>query len=242
MDILSDFTSFVRRGVDDYNMIDDGDRIAVGISGGKDSLVLLRSLKQLSIYYPQKFELEAITLELGFEDMDYSPISKMCDELDIPYTCIKTDIREIVFDIRKEDNPCSLCSKMRRGALNDAIKSRGISKLALGHHFDDAIETFMMSLLFEGRISCFKPVTWMSRAEVTQIRPMIYADEKRISHVCERLNLPVIHNTCPEDKESKRREIKDLISNLQKDYPDIKNKIFGAMKRLPLPGWEITKS
>ncbi|MEG1764888.1 MAG: ATP-binding protein [Oscillospiraceae bacterium] len=238
MDCLNDFTSIVRRGVDDYNMIEEGDTIAVGVSGGKDSLVLLRSLAHLQTYYPKKFRLEAITLELGFEGMDFAPVSKMCGALGIPYTCIKTDIREIVFDVRREENPCSLCSKMRRGALNEAIKQRGIRKLALGHHADDAIETFMMSLLFEGRISCFKPVTFMSRAEVFQIRPMIYADEARIARLCEQLALPLVENSCPEDKESKRREIKELIAGLEPQYPDLKAKIFGAMQRLPLEGWK----
>lgn len=239
MDHLNHFTSLVRRGVDDFHMIEDGDRIAVGVSGGKDSLVLLRALAHLRTYYPCKFELEAITIELGYDNMDYSPIEKLCREIDVPYTCIKTDIREVVFDVRREENPCSLCSKMRRGALNDALKSRGMNKLALGHHMDDAIETFVMSLIFEGRISCFKPVTYMSRADVFQIRPMIYSDEKRIANLCEKLDLPVVKNACPADKDSKRRQIKELLASLEEDYPDIKSKIFGAMKRLPLEGWGI---
>ena len=169
--------------------------------------------------------------------MDFSPVAKICEEIGVPYILIKTDIREIVFDVRKEANPCSLCSKMRRGALNDAIKARGIGKLALGHHGDDVVETFLLSLFFEGRLSCFKPVTYMSRADVTQIRPMIYASEERIASVCSRLELPVVENSCPEDKESKRREIKDLIASLEQSYPDLKAKIFGAIQRLPLEGW-----
>ena len=241
LDYLNDFTSLVRRGVDDFGMIEEGDRIAVGVSGGKYSLVLLRSLAHLRTYYPKKFELEGISLELGFEGMSYAPVAEMCAELGIPYTCLKTDIREIVFDIRKEENPCSLCSKMRRGALNDAIKARGMNKLALGHHKDDAIETYMMSLLFEGRISCFKPVTYMSRADVYQIRPMIYAEEEQIVKLCQRLELPVVKNACPADRDSKRHEIKELLKSLENDYPDIKSKIFGAMLRLPLEGWEQTE-
>ena len=237
MNDLNDFTSLVRKGVDEYSMINEGDSVAVGVSGGKDSLVLLCALAHLQSYYPKKFSLSAITLELGFENMDYAPVAELCRRLSLPYYCIKTDIREIVFDVRREENPCSLCSKMRRGALNDAIKDRGISKLALGHHADDVIETFMMSLLFEGRISCFKPVTYMSRANVTQIRPMIYADEKRIARLCQRLELPVITNSCPQDKESKRHEIKQLIAQLETVYPDLKTKIFGAIQRLPLEGW-----
>lgn len=241
MDILNKFTSVVRKGVDDYNMIDEGDVVAVGVSGGKDSLVLLRSLAHLRNYYPNKFELEAITIDMGFPDMDFSSVAMLCKSISVPYTCVKTDIREIVFDVRKEDNPCSLCSKMRRGAINNAIKARGINKLALGHHMDDVVETFLMSLIFEGRISCFRPVTYLDRSDVWQIRPLIYAGEGRIAHLCERLSLPVVETTCPEDRESKRREIKNLISVLQKDYPDIKTKLFGAIQRLPLNGWEIIK-
>ncbi len=237
MDPLNSFTSLVRRGVDDFGMIEEGDRIAVGVSGGKDSLVLLRSLAHLKTYYPKKFEIEGISLALGFEGMSYAPVAEMCAQLDIPYTCIETDIREIVFDIRKEENPCSLCAKMRRGALNDALMARGMNKLALGHHMDDAVETFLMSLLFEGRIGCFKPVTYMNRADVYQLRPMIYAGEEQIARLCERLSLPIVKNACPADRDSKRHEVKQLIRGLETDYPDIKAKIFGSMMRLPLEGW-----
>lgn len=201
---LNEFTGTVRRAVDDYNMIEEGDRIAVGVSGGKDSLILLLAMNHLKRFYPKKFELEAITIELGFEDMDFGPVEELCRSLDIPYIRIKTDIREIVFDVRKEDNPCSLCAKMRKGALNDAIRERGYNKLALGHHFDDAVETYMMSLLFEGRISCFRPVTFLDRSGVTQIRPMIYAGEQKISNLAEKLNVPIVVNPCPMDKASKR--------------------------------------
>ena len=155
---------------------------------------------------------------------------------------MKTDIKEIVFDVRKEDNPCSLCAKMRRGALNDAIRSRGISKLALGHHFDDAVETFMLSLLFEGRISCFRPLTFLDRSGVTQIRPLIYAGEQKIANVAAALELPIVENPCPQDKASKRKEIKDLLKTMSADYPDMKSKVFGAMQRLPLAGWEPGES
>lgn len=236
--ILNEFTGTVRRAVDDYNMISDGDRIAVGVSGGKDSMLLLVALNHLRRYYPKKFELEAITIELGFDGMDFTPVKELCAGLEIPYTCLKTDIKEIVFDVRNEDNPCSLCSKMRRGAINDAITSRGIKKLALGHHFDDAVETFMMSLLFEGRISCFRPMTYLDRSGVTQIRPLIYAGEQKIANVAAALQLPIVENPCPEDKASKRKEIKDLLSGMSAEYPDMKSKIFGAMQRLPLDGWK----
>lgn len=236
--LLNEFTGTVRRAVDDYDMIQAGDRIAVGVSGGKDSLVLLLAMKHLQSFYPKPFQLEAITIELGFEGMDFAPVAALCREEDIPYTCLKTDIKEIVFDVRKEDNPCSLCAKMRRGALNDAIRQRGISKLALGHHFDDAVETFMMSLLFEGRVSCFRPVTCLDRSGVTQIRPLIYAGEQKIANLAQSLNLPVVENPCPQDKGSKRYEIKQLLKVLGQDYPDMRSKIFGAMQRLPLPGWQ----
>ncbi len=235
---LNDFTGTVRRAVDDYDMIQAGDRVAVGVSGGKDSLVLLLALNHLRRFYPRPFELEAITIELGFEGMDFAPVRALCGELGVPYTCLKTDIKEIVFDVRQEDNPCSLCAKMRRGAINDALRERGIKKLALGHHFDDAVETFMLSLLFEGRISCFRPVTYLDRSGVTQIRPLIYAGEQKIANLAEALHVPIVENPCPQDKGSKRYEIKQLLKSLSAEYPDMKSKIFGAMQRNPLPGWQ----
>ena len=235
---LNDFTGTVRRAVDDYDMIQEGDRVAVGVSGGKDSLVLLAALSHLRGFYPRPFELEAITVELGFEGMDFAPVAALCEELGVPYTRLKTDIREIVFDVRQEDNPCSLCAKMRRGALNDAIRERGIKKLALGHHFDDAVETFLLSLLFEGRISCFRPVTYLDRSGVTQIRPLVYAGEQKIAKLADELRLPVVENPCPQDKGSKRYEVKQLLKTMSADYPDMKSKIFGAMQRCPLPGWQ----
>ena len=236
-DALSDFTGTVRRAVDDYRMIQAGDRVAVGVSGGKDSMVLLLALDCLRKYYPEPFELEAVTIELGFEGMDFTPVRELCEKLDIPYTCVKTDIKEIVFDVRKEDNPCSLCAKMRRGALNNVLRERNLNKLALGHHFDDAVETYMMSLLFEGRISCFQPVTFLDRSGVTQIRPLIYAGEQKITNLARELNVPIVENPCPEDKGSKRYEIKQLLKTMSVQYPDMKSKIFGAMQRLPLKGW-----
>ena len=235
---LNEFTGTVRRAVDDYDMIQAGDRIAVGVSGGKDSLVLLLALHHLRSFYPSPFELEAVTVELGFEGMDFSSVAALCEELGVPYTRIRTDIREIVFDVRQEDNPCSLCAKMRRGALNDAIRERGIKKLALGHHFDDAVETFMLSLLFEGRISCFRPVTYLDRSGVTQIRPLIYAGEQKIAKLAGELCLPVVENPCPQDRGSKRYEVKQLLKSMSAEYPDMKSKIFGAMQRQPLPGWQ----
>ena len=236
--LLNAFTGTVRRAVDDYHMIDEGDAVAVGVSGGKDSLLLLLALNHLRSFYPLPFTLEAITIELGFEGMDFAPVAALCESLGVPYTRVKTDIKEIVFDVREEENPCSLCAKMRRGALNDAIRERGISKLALGHHFDDAVETFMLSLLFEGRLSCFRPVTFLDRSGVTQIRPLVYAGEKKIASLAEALALPVVENPCPMDRTSKRHEVKQLLAAMSAEYPDMKSKIFGAMQRLPLPGWE----
>ena len=238
MDTLNSLTGMVRRCVDDYNMISPGDRIAVGISGGKDSLVLLAALSHLKRYYPAPFELEAITIDAGFEGMDYSGVAALCAELDVPYTRVPTDIREIVFEARQESNPCSLCAKMRRGALNTTLKARGCSKLALGHHFDDAVETFAMSLLFEGRLNCFAPVSYMDRMDVTMIRPLLYVGELRSANMAKALSLPVVTSTCPMDRTSRRREVKDLLDTLSAAYPDLRSRIFGAMQRLPLPGWE----
>ena len=240
-DLLNDFTGVVRKAVDDYHMILPGDRVAVGVSGGKDSMLLLLALDHLKSYYPIPFELEAVTIELGFEGMDFSPVAELCRERGIPYTCRKTDIKEVVFDVRKEDNPCSLCAKMRRGALNGILRERGLNKLALGHHFDDAVETFMMSLLFEGRLSCFRPVTYLDRSGITQIRPLVYAGEQKIRNVCEALDVPVVENPCPQDKTSKRYEIKTLLKEMSGNSPDLKSKIYGAMQRLPLPGWAPDK-
>ena len=224
----------VRRCVEDYNMIAPGDKIAVGVSGGKDSLVLLQLLAGLREY--SDFELEAVTIDMGL-GMDYSPVAEFCRKLNVPYTIVNTQIGPIIFDHRKEKNPCSMCSKMRRGALNQAIIDRGIRKLALGHHYDDAVETFLMSLIFEGRLSCFQPVTELDRMGVTQIRPMLYIHEKTVDNFATRMALPVIENRCPVDKQTKREEIKKLIFDLSATYPELKEQIFGAMQRLPLPEW-----
>ncbi|MCI7097156.1 MAG: tRNA 2-thiocytidine biosynthesis TtcA family protein [Clostridiales bacterium] len=227
----------VRRCVDDYDMIRQGDKIAVGVSGGKDSLVLLVLLAGLKLYFDKSYELEAITIDMGL-GMDYSGIQALCDRLEVPYTIVKTEIAPIIFDYRKEKNPCSMCSKMRRGALNQAILDRGFNKLALGHHYDDAVETFLMSLIFEGRISCFQPVTNLDRTGVIQIRPMLYLHEKTVDNFAKRMELPVLENRCPVDKHTKREEVKALIFNLSQTYPDLKERIFGAMQRYPLPEWE----
>lgn len=239
MDPFDRFVGLVRRCVDDYGMIEAGDAVAVGISGGKDSLVLLAALRRLRDYYPKPFTLRAVTVDAGFPDMDFAPVADWCAGLGVPYTIIKTDIREIVFDIRREPNPCSLCAKLRKGALNNAAKSLGCGTVALGHHNDDAVNTFLMSLVFEGRLSCFCPVTHLDRSGITQIRPMLYAGEGRIASLAKSMALPVVTSTCPMDTDSKRREIQRLVKELEKTYPDLKEKIFGAMQRLPLDGWAL---
>ena len=227
----------VRRCVEDYDMIQPDDRIAAGVSGGKDSLALLVFLAELRKYNHKPFDIEAITIDLGL-GMDYSGIEALCRELDVPFTLVPTQIGPLIFDHRKEKNPCSMCAKMRRGALNEALLARGLNKLALGHHYDDAVETFLMSLLFEGRISCFQPVTNLDRSGVIQIRPMLYIHEKTIDNFVSRQRLPVLENRCPVDKTTKREEVKQLIFELSARYPDLKERVFGAMQRLPLPEWE----
>lgn len=226
-----------RRCVEDYHMISAGDRVAVGVSGGKDSLALLVLLSGLREYYSQPFSLEAVTIDMGL-GMDFSQVESLCARLGVRYTKVATQIGPIIFDYRKEKNPCSMCAKMRRGALNKAILDLGCNKVALGHHYDDAVETFVMSLLFEGRISCFQPVTYLDRTGVTQIRPMLYISEKTLTHFVQRMGLPVIANRCPADKNTKREEVKELIYTLSATYPDLKERVFGAMQRLPLPEWE----
>ena len=227
----------MRRCIDDYDMISPGDKIAVGVSGGKDSLVLLVLLAELRKFFNKPYEVQAVTIDMGL-GMDYSGVSALCKQLDVPYTIINTQIAPIIFDHRKEKNPCSMCAKMRRGALNQAILDLGCNKEALGHHYDDAVETFMMSLLYEGRISCFQPVTDLDRTGVIQIRPMLYIHEKTVDNFATRQNLPIVHNRCPVDKTTKREEIKQLIFNLSATYPDLKERIFGAMQRYPLAAWE----
>ena len=227
----------IRRCAEDYNMIAEGDKIAVGVSGGKDSLTLLYLLAALRRYYPAHYELQAVTIDMGLPGMDFSPVAALCEKLEVPYQIKKTEIGPIIFDYRHEKNPCSMCAKMRRGALNDVLLSLGCNKLALGHHFDDAVETFLMNLLFTGQLACFKPATYMSRADVWQIRPMLYLGEGTIASFVRDEGLPLVPTTCPEDKESKREEIKLLIKRLSAEYPDLKDKVFGAMQRLPLDGW-----
>ena len=230
----------MRRCIDDYRMIEPNDKIAVGVSGGKDSLTLLTLLAALREYYPQPYDLTAITIDMGLPGMDFSPVEDYCAKLGVPFQRIPTEIGPIIFEYRKEKNPCSMCAKMRRGALNQALLAQGFHKIALGHHYDDAVETFLMSLLFEGRLSCFQPVTYLDRTGVTQIRPMLYLTEGMVRSFAGEHALPVVHNVCPSDKHTKRQEVKDLIVTLSATYPDLKNRVFGAMQRLPLPEWGVT--
>jgi len=228
--------SYLRRGVDEYKMINEGDHITVGVSGGKDSLALLCGLSKLRDFYPNKFTLSAVTLDMGF-GMDFSPVRKLCEELNVPYVVRHTDIAEILFDIRKESNPCSLCAKMRRGALHDAALELGSHKVALGHHNDDALDTFMLSLLYEGRINCFSPMTYLDRKDITLIRPMIYIDERDIIGYAKNNDIPVVKNTCPADGLTKRQYVDELISKINYENRGFKDRLFTAIKDSHIKGW-----
>jgi len=217
----------LRRAVNDFKMISDGDKIAVGLSGGKDSLTMLAALKAYSRFSPERFSLSAVTVDMGLPDTDLSPLEEYCRSIEVPYNVVKTELYEIIFNIRKEKNPCSLCSKMRRGALNNAITAMGINKLALGHHADDVTETFLLSLFYEGRLSAFQPASLMDRSGVTLIRPMIYLAEKDIRAYSK--NLPVIHNPCPANHATQREYMKKLLKTIQKDIPFCKDRVFGAI-------------
>ena len=229
--------SHVRRCIEDYEMIAPGDRIAVGVSGGKDSLILLYAMAKLKEFYPIPFELHALTVHPGVPEMDFGPVAKLCEDLNVPYHMINTEIFDIIFNHRKEKNPCSMCAKMRRGAIHNAMQELGLNKIALGHHFDDAVETFFLSLFYEGRLSCFQPVTFLDRTGITQIRPLLYCGEGMVRNAAVRHELPIVHNPCPADGNTRRQEVKELIERLRKDYPNLKDYVFGAMQRLPLPEW-----
>lgn len=229
----------VRRCVEDYHMIDPGETVAVGVSGGKDSLLTLAALAQLRRFYPVPFNVHAITLETGTPGMSFDAVADLCRDLKVPYTRISVPVYQIVFEERKEKNPCSLCAKLRRGSLNTALKDLGISKIALGHHFDDAVETMLMNLLFEGRIGCFQPVTYLDRSGITQIRPLLYCHEDEVRRAVERLRLSVVQNPCPANGSTRRQEVKELLLQLEERYPNLRQKIFGAMQRYPLYGWNL---
>lgn len=232
--------SRTRAAVDDYKMIQSGDKIAVGVSGGKDSLILLKALCELKRFYAADFEVVAITLDMRFnnKDGDFSKIREMCEGYGVEYVVKPTDLYEIVFNIRKETNPCGLCSRMRRGILHDTAKELGCNKIALGHHLDDAAETFVMNLLIESRVGCFAPVTYLSRRDITMIRPLVYVREREVEAAAERLNLPVVKSNCPADEKTKREEVKKLLAELSKQYGDVPEKIVGAMQRGKIDRWE----
>ena len=234
--------SLVRRCVEDYDMIEAGETVAVGVSGGKDSVLTLVALARLSRFYPKPFRVEAITINAGTPGMDFSPIARLCEELEVPYHLVDVPIYEVVFLERKEKNPCSLCAKFRRGALSTEMNRLGISKIALGHHYDDAVETMLMSLFWEGRISCFQPVTYLDRTQVTQIRPLLYIQEREVTGAVRQQKLPVVENPCPANGSTKREEMKALIRQLSDQFPQLKTKIFGAMQRYPLYGWSLDES
>lgn len=235
---LKRLLSLTRKAVDEYHMIQEGDRIAIGISGGKDSLTLLYALSGLRRFYPKHFEIEAITVNIGFDNFDTAPLSGLCDELNVHYTEIKTDIAEVVFDIRKEDNPCSLCAKMRKGAFNDKAKELGCNKSAYAHHKDDVIETALMSQIYEGHFYCFSPVTYLDRMDITLIRPLIFIDECDIIGFKNLYNLPVVKNPCPADGNTKREYIKGLVKQLEKENPGVRDRLFNAVTNGLLPGWK----
>lgn len=231
--------SHVRRCCDDYKMIQDGDRIAVGISGGKDSLTLLAALQGLSVFYPNHFELVAITVDMGFDGADFSAVRTFCENLGVEYRVVPSDLGNLIFNIRKEKNPCSLCAKMRRGMLNEAAKAAGCNKVALGHHFDDLVETFMLNLIHEGRIGAFLPVTYLDRTDITVIRPMALVPEKYIKYFSSKNALPIYKNPCPADKMTERESAKKLIDDLERAHKGFKHRVFGAMQKADVDGWGV---
>ena len=229
----------VRRAITDYQLIENGDKIAIGVSGGKDSVVLLQALALLRRFIGIEYELYAITLDPGFNGLqgDYSPIARLCQSLDVPYILKRTEIGHIVFDLREEEHPCSLCAKMRRGALHDAAKEAGCNKVALGHHNDDALETFFMNLFIEGRIGCFAPKSYLSRKDLTLIRPLLYLSEKEIANCAGRNNLPIVKSVCPADGVTSREKMKTFIREMEHKDHGFKKRVFGAMRRAGIDGW-----
>ncbi len=234
---LQKLLSYVRKAVDDYQMIAEGDKIAVGVSGGKDSICLLLALKHLQRFYPKHFELEAITVSLGLPGANYDDIQAFCDEIGVHYTIVHTDIGQIIFEERKEKNPCSLCAKMRKGALNTQAEELGCNKIALGHNKDDVVETFFMSLFYEGRINCFAPVSYLDRSKLYSIRPLMYVPEWECRSFVKRNNIQIVKNPCLADGNTKRQETKELLAQLSKDYDNLQEKVFGAIKRSQIKGW-----
>lgn len=234
---LQKVMSYVRRAIDDYHMIDEGDKIAVGISGGKDSLVMLYALHGLKRFYPKKFEIHAVTVDLGFDNLNLDKIKQLCENLSVEYTIVKTDIAKIIFEDRKESNPCSLCAKMRKGALNDAIKACGCNKVAYAHHKDDVVETMLMSLIFEGRFHTFSPITYLDRMDIHVIRPLMYMNEADVIGFVNKYEVPVVKSPCPADGNTKREYIKQLLRQLNLENPGVKERMFTAIQNGNLQGW-----
>lgn len=236
---LKTLMSLVRKAVDDYNMIEAGDKIAVGLSGGKDSVILLIALNTLKKFYPKHFEIEAITISLGFENMNFDSMSNLCKSLNINYTVENTNIGKIIFDERKEKNPCSLCSKLRKGALNNVAKNLGCNRVALGHNKNDIVETFFLSLFYESQIYTFSPVTFLDRKQLYSIRPLMYVNESDIKSFVKANGIEIVHNQCPANGNTKRADIKQFISQNQKMYENLSEKVFGAIKRSNIDGWKL---
>ncbi len=236
---LQQVYSLTRKAIDDYHMIQAGDEIAVGISGGKDSLTLLYALQGLRRFYPHPFKLCAVTVDLGFDNLKLDKISDLCEDLDVPYHIIHTDIAKIIFEDRRESNPCSLCAKMRKGALNDAMKAIGCNKVAYAHHKDDVVETMMMSLIYEGRLHTFRPVTYLDRTDITVIRPLIYMNEADVIGFVNKYKVPVVKSPCPADGHTKREYIKNLVQKINLESPGVKGRIFTAIQSGKLDGWSL---
>ena len=234
---LQQVMSYVRRAIDDYHMIEEGDKIAVGISGGKDSLTLLYALHGLQRFYPKYFEIHAVTVDLGFHNLNLDKIKELCEALNVEYTIVSTEIAKIIFDDRKESNPCSLCAKMRKGALNDAIKAAGCNKVAYAHHKDDVVETMLMSLIFEGRFHTFSPVTYLDRMDLTVIRPLMYMNEADVIGFINKYEVPVVKSPCPADGNTKREYIKQLLRKLNQENPGVKERMFTAIQNGNMKGW-----
>ncbi len=230
---------YMRKAIQEFDLIQDGDRIAVGVSGGKDSMVLLRGLWLLRKFIGIDYELVAITLDPAFGGVlgDYTPIETLCREMEIPYILKRTQIGEIVFDVRQESSPCSLCARMRRGALHDATLEAGCNKIALGHHYDDAVETFMMNLFNEGRIGCFAPKSYLSRKDLWMIRPMVFAPEKEVRRAAVKNDVPIVKSKCPADGNTSRQRMKEFLQQLDKENDGLKLRVFGAMRRAAIDGW-----
>lgn len=239
---LQRLMSLTRKAIDDYHMIEEGDKIAVGISGGKDSLALLYALAGLRKFYPKKFTLQAITVDLGFEGFDLTEIKRLCEKLEVPYTVVKTEIGEVIFKERGESNPCSLCAKMRKGAFNEEAKRLGCNKSAYAHHKDDVIETMLLSLIYEGRFYTFAPVTYLDRMDITLIRPLLYVNEADIVGFKNLYDLPIQKNPCPADGVTKREYAKDLIKQINADSPGVSERLFHAITDSTLPAWNKTKT